>query len=98
MRVPTLISSPEAVTAEWLDSVLQHSGDLGSAHVTGFESRSVGTGQVGENVRFTLEYDALCLQACFDTTVGVLCANNAVASELSFFFEVECSYSNQLIS
>jgi hypothetical protein len=56
--MPSLVSAPEAVTVDWLDSVLHESGDLAAAHVTGFGARSVGTGQVGENVRFTLEYDS----------------------------------------
>ena len=53
MKSPAIISDPAAITGAWLTEVLQHAGH--DAEVTGFTARSIGTGQVGENVRFTLE-------------------------------------------
>ncbi len=47
-----LITDPENMTAAWLTNVLKDNGF--SAEVTGFTAASIGTGQVGENVRFTL--------------------------------------------
>ncbi|MDA0978639.1 MAG: phosphotransferase [Proteobacteria bacterium] len=52
MSKPGLISDPGAITSEWLNAVLDYAGI--SASVTGFEADSIGTGQVGENVRFKL--------------------------------------------
>lgn len=55
MNEPTLISHPDLVTSEWLTAVLQTRGIDGQ--VTAFSSNSIGTGQVGENVRFELTGD-----------------------------------------
>ncbi len=52
MSAPRLISQPESITAEWLSEVFQHAGINGN--VSSFTARSIGTGQVGENVRFEL--------------------------------------------
>jgi hypothetical protein len=49
---PTLITRPDQVTPEWLTLVLQHVGRDG--RVEAFDAVTIGTGQVGENVRFTL--------------------------------------------
>jgi hypothetical protein len=46
------------VTPEWLTDVLRHAGAIGAdTQVTSFETSSIGTGQVGANVRYTLTYD-----------------------------------------
>lgn len=46
---------PSEVTKEWMNSVLAHTGIGGPlSHI---EGRKVGTGQVGESVRFTLTYE-----------------------------------------
>ena len=51
------ISSPEEVTPEWLTAVLHAAGELDEVgRVTAIESEPVGTGQVGDSVRFTLAY------------------------------------------
>lgn len=49
---PALISDPADVTSEWLTDVLRFSGS--QATVTSFTAKSIGTGQVGDNVRFAL--------------------------------------------
>ena len=48
------IRRPGAVDAEWLTAVLQQGGV--DAVVTGFTARNVGTGQIGESIRFALDY------------------------------------------
>lgn len=53
MPAPSLISDPEQVTSTWLTEVMQQAGIDGE--VSGFRASSIGTGQVGENVRFELE-------------------------------------------
>lgn len=53
---PGVVADPERVTPAWLGAALRASGALPpDAEVTGFATEGVGTGQVGRNVRFTLE-------------------------------------------
>ncbi len=52
MTQPELISDPDKITSEWLTRVLNANNFDGT--VTDFTSLSIGTGQVGENVRFSL--------------------------------------------
>lgn len=52
------IRAVQDVDAEWLTGVLHHAG-LGLGHVVeSFTATSIGTGQVGENVRFELSWSA----------------------------------------
>ena len=53
MPAPTLVTHANAVTPAWLTQVLRHNDINGT--VTDFNPRSIGTGQVGENVRFNLQ-------------------------------------------
>ena len=56
--MPALVSRPEQVTAQWLTDVLREAGALGiDARVVAFDATPIGTGQVGANVRFALDYD-----------------------------------------
>jgi hypothetical protein len=48
------IRRPGAIDARWLTDVLQHAGV--DAVVDSFEAKNVGTGQIGESVRFKLNY------------------------------------------
>ena len=46
------------MTPEWLTHVLRHAGAIDAAtKVSSFEASSIGTGQVGANVRYALSYD-----------------------------------------
>ncbi len=55
---PRLVATPEEVTPEWLTEVLHEVGALeASTSVASLDWRAIGTGQVGDNVRFTLEYE-----------------------------------------
>lgn len=56
VRTQPDIRSPGEIDAEWLTAVLQHGGI--DAAVSGFTARSVGTGQIGDSMRFMLEYSA----------------------------------------
>lgn len=51
---PSICSAPKAVTSDWLSRVLVHAGH--DCEVSDFDAANVGTGQVGQNVRFTLRY------------------------------------------
>ena len=48
------ILRPEAVTPDWLTAVLRAGGV--DARVTGFAAKPVGTGQIGQSIKFTLDY------------------------------------------
>jgi len=50
--LPKLLTRPDQITSQWLTQVLHHAGQEG--RVDGFDAKTIGTGQVGENVRFTL--------------------------------------------
>ena len=52
-----LVTGPEDVDAAWLTAALRSSGALGDAAVVSYTAEPIGTGQVGHNVRFTLDYD-----------------------------------------
>jgi hypothetical protein len=55
---PPLVARPEAATPDWLTSVLRHAGALGQdSRVASIDWQSIGTGQVGSNVRFLLGYE-----------------------------------------
>ncbi|WP_298465367.1 aminoglycoside phosphotransferase family protein [uncultured Erythrobacter sp.] len=47
---------PEEVTGEWLSNRLEDAGLLSDGHVTAIDHQSIGTGQVGDSIRFTLTY------------------------------------------
>lgn len=51
---PLEIRPPEAVDAAWLTQALQNNGV--DAVVESFQAKAVGTGQIGDSVRFTLRY------------------------------------------
>src|SRR4051812_30894281 len=48
------IRRPEGVDADWLTRALQNAGV--DAVVSGFTAKPVGTGQIGDSVRFALTY------------------------------------------
>lgn len=52
--VPEIRSAPADVTADWLTAVLAHAGHDGV--VERFEASRIGSGQVGQNIRFVLHY------------------------------------------
>lgn len=53
MSKPTLMHDAENITPEWITEVLNFAGISG--RVDSMTSKSIGTGQVGENVRFVLQ-------------------------------------------
>lgn len=56
MTVP-IVTSAEQVSAKWLTEALESGGAARGSHVVDFEATPVGTGQMGENVRFRLVWD-----------------------------------------
>jgi hypothetical protein len=45
------------VTPPWLTDVLRQAGRIDAAHVSSLDAQPVGTGQMGDSVRFRLTYD-----------------------------------------
>lgn len=55
---PALVADPDLVTVEWLTDVLRHGAAISDdTVVVAFGAETIGTGQVGENVRYTLTYE-----------------------------------------
>lgn len=54
---PPLVSDPELVTPEWLTAVLRHADAIDDGtYVSSLEASTIGTGQVGANIRYGLTY------------------------------------------
>ncbi len=55
---PKLVARPEEVSAQWLTEVLRGAGAIDDeSGVESFDWQAIGTGQVGDNIRFTLRYE-----------------------------------------
>ncbi len=53
-----LQADPDALTPEWLTAVLHSSGAVGEgAEITSFTHTRIGTGKLGDNIRFELQWD-----------------------------------------
>ncbi|SRR5579875_43373 len=54
---PSIIGSAAEVTPDWLTEVLREDGAIGmDSEVAAVEATPIGTGQIGDNVRFSLRY------------------------------------------
>ncbi|MBL4681489.1 MAG: phosphotransferase [Pseudomonadales bacterium] len=51
MTDPSFLSKPEQVSPEWINHVFRHGGY--DYQIDDFSRESIGTGQIGENIRFT---------------------------------------------
>lgn len=56
-------SRPEQVTSEWMSEALTKAGVLSGASVSALDFKIIGTGKMGDNARFTLDYDGDAPQA-----------------------------------
>lgn len=89
---------PEAVTADWLTECLRAAGLLPDAAVTAVSWEAIGTGQVGDSVRFHLSYDqagagpatlAGKFPAADPTSRGTAAAFGLYAKEVGFYRELQ---------
>jgi len=97
MTLPT-VRHPDDITSEWLTQVLRQAGLLDAAVVDSFTTRTVGTGQMGTSVRYTLRYDrpevraphsVVCKFASADPTSRATgLALRAYEAEVSFYRDV----------
>jgi hypothetical protein len=91
-----LVDSPDQVTAEWLTTVLRAAGELDSGVVSSVDGVEVGTGQVGDCIRFSLTYEGGCGP---ETVVGKFPAADATSREAAAAtrtYEVETRFYQQL--
>lgn len=97
MTAVELISDPALVTPEWLTAVLQAADVLGeSSRVTGFDSEPVGTGQVGDSVRFGLRYDGAEGPASVVGKFPAADETSRAAAAATRTYEVETRFYQQL--
>jgi hypothetical protein len=85
---PSICPDPKNVTSEWLTSVLQFAGY--DCLVADFQKQNVGTGQVGQNVRFALTYGSGSGPA---SIVGKFASDNPASRQTgiemnNYFYEV----------
>lgn len=91
-----LVSHPDDVTPEWITGVLTAAGALDGGRVTDVDAEAVGTGQVGDSVRFTLTYDGSPGPA---TVVGKFPAEDETSRASSVAtrtYEIETRFYQQL--
>ncbi|WP_296679904.1 aminoglycoside phosphotransferase family protein [Novosphingobium sp.] len=90
-------AQPENVTAAWLDRCLRDAGIISDQRVTGLTWEAIGTGQVGDSVRFHLIYDragsgpqtlAGKFPAADATSRGTAAAFGLYAKEVGFYREI----------
>jgi aminoglycoside/choline kinase family phosphotransferase len=87
---------PDGVTPEWLGEQLSQAGLLARGRVTALRWEPIGTGQVGDSVRFNLEYGggegpstlAAKFPAADATSRGTAAAFGLYAKEVGFYREI----------
>ncbi|KPP90125.1 phosphotransferase [Erythrobacter sp. HL-111] len=86
----------DAVTAEWLSDRLRDNGLIEDGRVSGFDWEPIGTGQVGDSVRFHLRYApegigpptlAAKFGAADETSRGTAALMGLYAKEVGFYRE-----------
>jgi aminoglycoside/choline kinase family phosphotransferase len=55
--MPRLVSDPAEIDADWLSEALREGGVLPTGRVTDVARKMIGTGKMGDNVRYTLTYE-----------------------------------------
>ena len=87
---------PDAVRPEWLTERLRASGELDAGEVASITWQPIGTGQVGDSVRFTLTYEggegpatlAGKFPAADQTSRGTAAAFGLYTKEVGFYREL----------
>jgi hypothetical protein len=87
-------ASPDQITTQWLSQALRESGFLPSGEVTGAQHTVIGTGKMGDNLRYSLSYDGdynapetliAKLPASDDTARAMAGALGAYYNEVMFY-------------
>jgi len=77
--MPELVTKPQEITSAFLTDVLNHAGI--KATVESFTSSNVGTGQVGQNVRFEMTYAPGAAADAPASVVGKFCSDDEVSRQ-----------------
>ncbi len=51
-----IVTRPNEISLQWMTDALRQSGHLHNAEITGLDYEIIGTGKMGDNARFTLQY------------------------------------------
>lgn len=90
-------SHPAAISPEWLTVELRKAGLIDDVEITALSWQSIGTGNVGDSVRFTLAYDregpwpstiAGKFPASDETSRAIASAFGVYAKEVNFYREI----------
>ena len=76
---PGIVGKPADITASYLTNILQYAGI--DATVASFTTENVGTGQVGQNVRFELQYTAGASDQAPASVVGKFTSDDEVSRQ-----------------
>lgn len=88
---------PDMIEVDWLTGRLRAAGQIDDERVIGFSWQAIGTGQVGDSARLTLQYDragrgpatlAGKFPAADQTSRGTAAAFGLYAKEVGFYREV----------
>lgn len=79
MNKPGIVANPKEITAEYLTDVLRYAGT--DVRVASFTASNVGTGQVGQNVRFELSFATPPPPNTATTIVGKFTSDDPVSRE-----------------
>ena len=94
---PGVVGGPDGVTPGWLTEVFRADGAIGDASaVTGLQSKSIGTGQVGDNVRFELDYEGPAGPASVVCKFGSSDPASAAAGVSMHLYETEVAFYSEL--
>ncbi len=96
--MPELISDSQAIDTDWLTEALREAGVLTTGRVADAQSRLIGTGKMGDNLRITLDYEdapagapvsvVAKLPAADPAARGNASGQGAYWREVSFYLEV----------
>jgi hypothetical protein len=94
---PGVVGGPTAVTPTWLTEVLRADGVIGEAStVTALKAQSIGTGQVGDNVRFEIDYEGPAGPGSVVCKFGSSDPASAAAGVSMHLYETEVAFYNEL--
>lgn len=80
------ILSPDRLDAAWMTRALRQAGH--EAHLAGMSMESVGAGQVGDTMRFTLDYAGAVPAGAPRSVIGKFPAANAQSREAAVMFNI----------
>jgi hypothetical protein len=93
-----IASDPESIDAAWLTGVLRESGALPTGRVVDAHGKVIGTGKMGDNIRYELRYEGAPdtapasvvakLPAADPAARGAAAAQGAYRGEVKFYREI----------